>query len=107
MAGSVRHPIGNEVPHLALNWDERAFKFTRQDCVDALRAGDPQIEVMGGPFREVVQPRAAPPHKEIPHPGEPERLIAFASNTLKPDEEKIIARRLREILTPPAKRARP
>ena len=98
--------VGNEVPHVALSWDERAFHFSKQDCVEALRAGDPQIEVMGGAYREVVQPDAAPPFKEIPHPGEPERLLAIASNTLKPDEEKIVARRLREILDPVAKRAR-
>jgi len=95
--------IGNEVPHVALNWDQHAFNFSKQDLVDALRAGDPQIEVMGGPYREVVQPDAAPPFKEIPHPGEPQRLLAIASNTLRPGEEKIIARRLREILAPHAK----
>ena len=97
--------VGNEVPHVALSWDERAFNFSKQDCVDALRAGDPQIEVMGGPYREVVQPNAAPPFKEIPHPGEPDRLLAIASDTLKPGEEKIVARRLREILAPVAKNA--
>ena len=47
---------------------------------------------------EVVQPDGAPPFKETPHPGEPDRLIAIASNTLKPGEERIIARRLKEIL---------
>jgi L-seryl-tRNA(Ser) seleniumtransferase len=90
--------IGNEVPYLAVAWDEKALGMTRQQCVDALRAGDPQIEVMGGEYREVVQPGGAPPFKETPHPGEPERLIAIASNTLKPGEERIIARRLKEIL---------
>jgi L-seryl-tRNA(Ser) seleniumtransferase len=90
--------VGNEVPYLAVSWDERTLGITRQACVDALRAGDPQIEVMGGEYREVVQPDGAPPFKETPHPGEPERLIAIASNTLKPGEERVIARRLKEIL---------
>jgi L-seryl-tRNA(Ser) seleniumtransferase len=94
--------IGNEVPYLAIAWDERALGITRQQCVDALRAGDPQIEVMGGEYRELVQPGAAPPFKETPHPGEPDRLIAIASNTLKPGEERIIARRLKEVLRGPA-----
>jgi len=98
--------IGNEVPYLALSWDERAFQFSAQDCVDALLAGDPPIAVMSDSFREVVQPNAAP-FKGLWHPGEPERLLAIASNTLKPGDEKIVARRLSEILTPPAKRARP
>ena len=90
--------IGNEVPYLAVSWDEVALGITRQQCVDALRLGDPQIEVIGGEYREVVQPGGAPPFKELSHPGEPERLIAIASNTLKPGEERIIARRLKEIL---------
>ena len=90
--------VGNEVPYLAVEWDETALRLTRQQCVDALRAGDPQIEVMGGEYREVVQPGGAPPFKETPHPGEPDRLIAIASNTLKPGEERIVARRLREVL---------
>jgi hypothetical protein len=96
--------IGNEVPYLALSWDERAFKFTQQDCVEALRAGDPQIAVTGSEYREVVQPLAAPPFKELHRPGEPPRLFAIASNTLKPCEEKIVAQRLKEILAPLAKR---
>ena len=98
--------IGNEVPYLAISWDERALGMTRQQCVDALRAGDPQIEVMGGEYREVVQPDGTPPFKETPHPGEPDRLIAIASNTLKPGEERIIARRLKDILGRAAARAR-
>jgi len=98
--------IGNEVPYIAISWDERAFGLSRQQCVDALRAGDPQIEVIGGAYREVVQTAAEPPFKETPHPGEPERLISIASNTLKAGEEKIIARRLKEILATPAQRTR-
>jgi len=92
--------VGNEVPYLAVSWDEKALGLTRQQCVDALRSGDPQIEVMGGEYREVVQPGGAPPFKETPHPGEPDRLIAIASNTLKPGDERIVARRLKEILRP-------
>ena len=94
--------IGNEVPYLAIDWDEKALRVTGQQCIDALRGGDPQIEVMGGEYREVVQPGGAPPFKETPHPGEPDRLIAIASNTLKPGDERIIARRLKEILRPRA-----
>ena len=98
--------LGNEVPYAAISWDEAALGLSRQQCVDALRLGDPQIEVIGGVYREVVQKSAEPPFKETPHTGEPERLLAIASNTLKPGEEKIIARRLKEILGPPAQRAR-
>jgi seryl-tRNA(Sec) selenium transferase len=97
--------LGNEVPYVAISWDERSFSLSRQQCADLLRAGDPQIEVIGGAYREVVQPTADVPFKEALHPGEPDRLIAIASNTLKAGEEKIIARRLKEVLGPAAKRA--
>jgi hypothetical protein len=56
-------------------------------------------------FREVVKPSPVP-LKGLRHPDEPERLLAIASNTLKPSEEKIIAGRLRQILALAAKRAR-
>ena len=61
-----------------------------------------EIEVIGGAYREVVQPVGDVPFKEAAHSGEPDRLIAIASNTLKAGEEKIIARRLKEILGPAA-----
>src|SRR5258708_26287972 len=97
--------LGNEVPYVAISWDETRSGISRQQCVDALRSGDPQIEVIGGVYREVVQKSAEPQFKETPHTGEPERLLAIASNTLKPGEEKTIARRLKEMLGPPAQRA--
>src|SRR5579885_3120588 len=90
--------IGHEVPHCAVSWDEKAFGLTRQQCVDALRAGEPQIEVVGGQYREMVKADEPPPIKEAHHPGEPDRLISIVSDTLKPGEEKIIAERLKEIL---------
>lgn len=89
--------IGNEVPYLALSWDEQKLGLTEKQCIDALRTGEPEIAVMGGTFREVVQETAAPPFKELPHPGEPDRLFAIASNTLRAGEERIIARRLKEV----------
>ncbi len=98
--------IGNEVPHCAVSWDEKAFGLTKQQCVEALRAGDPQIEVVGGQPREMVRHDEPPPIKERRQSGEPTRLISIVSNTLKPGEEKIIARRLKEILKPAAARAK-
>jgi len=93
------------VPYLALNWDERTFGLTAQQLVDKLRSGDPQIEVIGGTYREVVQKAESVPFKETPHPREPERMIAIASNTLKPGEEAIIARRLASILGPASQKS--
>jgi L-seryl-tRNA(Ser) seleniumtransferase len=98
--------IGNEVPHVGLRWDEEAFGLTKQQCVEALRRGEPQIEVVGGQSREMVKLDAPAPLKERPRPSEPPRLISIVSNTLKPGEEKIIAQRLKEILKPASSTAR-
>jgi len=91
--------IGNEVPHVALRWDEQKLGLTRQQVVDKLRQGELQIEVIGGQLREMVKLEAPLPLKERAPSTEPARLISIVSNTLKPGEEKIIARRLKEILT--------
>ncbi len=98
--------IGNEVPHAAVSWDEKAFGLTKQQCVEALRSGEPQIEVMGGETREMVKQDDPTPRKESRNASEPVRLISIVSNTLKPGEEKIIAKRLKEILRPAAERVR-
>ena len=90
--------IGNEVPHVAVRWDEQALRLTRQQVVEALRRGEPQIEVIGGQSREMVKLEAPPPLKDKPQSSEPQRLISIVSNTLRPGEEKIITRRLKEIL---------
>jgi hypothetical protein len=64
------------------SWDERAFGLTRQRCVDALPR-----DRRSGHRRSVPRSSAAgsaPPFKETPHPGEPERLLAIASEHAKP-----------------------
>ena len=97
--------VGNEVPHLAVRWDEQAFALTRQQCIDALRNGDPHIEVYNGMGRELVK-QEAPQPKQEPRPGEPARVISITSNTLKPGDEKLVVQRLKEILKPASDRAR-
>jgi len=37
--------IANEVPHLAISWDPQVLGLTRTDVVNALRTGEPRIEV--------------------------------------------------------------
>ncbi len=96
--------VGNEVPHAAISWDERTFGLTRQQVVEALRNGEPRIEVAGDSTREHVLPEPPPP-RETPRSSEPARLISVVSNTLKPGEERIIAQRLKEILKPASDRA--
>jgi uncharacterized pyridoxal phosphate-dependent enzyme len=97
--------VGNEVPHAGISWDQKAFGLTRTQVTEALRNGEPRIEVVGDSTREYVIP-------EPPSPGERRgssesaRLISVVSNTLRPGEEKIIAQRLKEILKPASDRAR-
>jgi uncharacterized pyridoxal phosphate-dependent enzyme len=98
--------VGNEVPHAAISWDERAFGLTRQQVQEGLRNGEPRIEVVGNSAREYVMPEPPPPG-ERRGSREPVRLISVVSNTLKPGEEKIIAQRLKELLKPASDRARP
>ena len=106
-AGIYYRKIGNEVPHAAVSWDERTFGLSKQQCVDALRRGEPQIEVIGGQSREMVNHNDPPPLKEAARTDEPVRLISIVSNTLKPGEERIIAQRLKAILKAASNRSRP
>jgi len=97
--------VGNEVPHLAVRWNEEAFGLTREQCIDALRNGDPHIEVYNGMGRELVRPTDPQP-KQQRRPGDSPYVISITSNTLQPGDEKRVAQRLKEILKPASDRAR-
>ncbi len=97
--------VGNEVPHLAVLWDERAFGLTKEQCIEALRNGDPHIEVYNGMGRELAR-RAEPQPKQQPQIGDADYVISITSNTLQPGDERLVARRLKEILEPASGRAR-
>lgn len=95
--------LGNEVPHLAVVWDERAFGLTKQQCIEALRNGEPHIEVYNGMGRELVK-RTDPQPKQERQKTDAEYVISIASNTLQPGDERFVARRLKEILKPAPER---
>jgi L-seryl-tRNA(Ser) seleniumtransferase len=97
--------VGNEVPHLAVRWDEQAFGLTKEQCIDALRTGEPHIEVYNGMGRELVR-RTDPQPKQERRTGDAPYVISITSNTLQPGDEKLVARRLTEILKPASGRAR-
>jgi len=96
---------GNEVPHLAVRWDEQAFGLTKRDCIEALRTGEPHIEVYNGMGRELVR-REDPQPKQARRPGDANYVISITSNTLRPGDEKLVGARLKEILKPASDRAR-
>jgi uncharacterized pyridoxal phosphate-dependent enzyme len=97
--------VGNEVPHLAVRWDEDRFDLSKQQCIDALRNGDPHIEVYNGMGRELVRPTDTQPKQER-RTGDANYVISITSNTLQPGDERRVAQRLKEILKPASERAR-
>jgi uncharacterized pyridoxal phosphate-dependent enzyme len=68
--------IANHTPTLNLDWDRNLIKMTRDEFQEKLRNGDPSIEVIGGK-------------------GDSVNITAWM---LKPGEEKIVARRVQEVL---------
>lgn len=69
--------IANEIPHVAVSWDESERKLTAQQALEQLRGGEPSIAVL---------PR-----------GKGQLLISVWM--MQANEHKTVARRLREIFT--------
>ena len=81
-------PVANHVPHLLITYDQKRIKITGIGVQEKLRQGSPRIELNpstgGGPAM----------------PGLPsgENTIVVGVWMLQPDEDMIVARRLREVL---------
>jgi L-seryl-tRNA(Ser) seleniumtransferase len=73
-------PIANRVPHLLLLWDEKRSKFTPRRLARELAAGDPPIQI-----------------GRVSGTGDKGALISVF--VLRDGEERIVADRLKEILT--------
>lgn len=74
-SGYVPKEVINHVPRLWVQWDEKAFNFSREDCFNALRDGDPSIVPLRTPMGVTIVPWM-----------------------MVPGQERIVARRLREVL---------
>jgi L-seryl-tRNA(Ser) seleniumtransferase len=80
--------VANHVPHLLITYDQKQIKITGTGVMEKLRQGSPRIELNpstgGGPVM----------------PGLPsgENTIVVGVWMLQPDEDMIVARRLREVL---------
>ena len=70
-------PLGNITPTLEVSWDTNKIKMSVKDLQEKLRHGDPSIEVMS--------------HDE--------KSITITAWVMKPGDEKIVARRLKEVLS--------
>ena len=89
---------GNRYPTLKVGWDQASWGFTIADCVGALRAGSPCIEVLGADNPSLVtavrEGNPTPNKKELKAPDH----IELVSMTIQPGEEVIVGERLRSIL---------
>jgi uncharacterized pyridoxal phosphate-dependent enzyme len=68
--------VANHVPSLRLTWDPSKIKLTPDDVRNALRNGHPSIETVGGPD-----------------------YVGITTWMMIPGEEKIVAKRLHEVLS--------
>ena len=69
--------VANHVPHLSITWDEAKLGITRAQCGQDLREGEPSIEVL---VNEYPQGLAVTPFM------------------MTPDEDLVVARKIKEIL---------
>ena len=94
---------GNRYPTLRVYWDQQGWKYKISDCVQELRSGDPVIEVLGADNPSLVKAvrEGNPNRKELKEPDH----IELVSMTIKPGEEIVAGRRLRDILGAARKKA--
>jgi L-seryl-tRNA(Ser) seleniumtransferase len=69
-------PVANVTPTLNISWETDKIKLSKDDLIGGLRDGDPSIAVMGGG----------------------EDSINITVWMLKPGQEKIVAKRVQEVL---------
>ncbi len=74
-SGYVPKEVTNHVPRLYVRWDEKAFRFSREDCFKALQEGDPSVVALRTPLG-----------------------VTVVTWMMPPGEEKIVAERLKEVL---------
>jgi L-seryl-tRNA(Ser) seleniumtransferase len=74
-SGYVPKEVTNHVPRLYVKWDEKAFNFSREDCFKALQDGDPSVVALRTPLG-----------------------VTIVTWMMAPGEERIVARRLKEVL---------
>jgi L-seryl-tRNA(Ser) seleniumtransferase len=77
--------VANHVPHLSIQWDETAFGLTKAECAKQLEEGEPSIVCLA---------------EDYPYG------LSVTPFMMKPGEEKIVARRLKEILSAAQKKAK-
>jgi L-seryl-tRNA(Ser) seleniumtransferase len=77
--------VANHVPHLYLQWDEKALGLTKKECARELRDGEPSIEVL---------------EDDYPYG------MSVTPFMMKPSEELIVARRMKAVFLAAQKKAK-
>jgi uncharacterized pyridoxal phosphate-dependent enzyme len=86
----------NQYPTLTISWDQKAWGYSTQDCAKQLLDGTPSIAVMSRDNPSDVLAKI--PHQHTGKPGAEDKL-QIISMTLKPGEDIIVGKRLRQLLT--------
>ena len=97
---------GNRYPTLHISWDQEKWGYTVKDCVNALRAGDPVIEVAGADNPSIVPAvREGNPKPKRKASASGSSRLELVSSTIQPNEVLIVGQRLRELLSAARKAA--
>jgi seryl-tRNA(Sec) selenium transferase len=86
----------NQYPTLTISWDQEAWGYSTQDCAKQLLDGTPSIAVMSNDNPSDVLVKI--PHQPTEKPDAEDKL-QIISMTLKPGEDIIVGKRLRQLLT--------
>jgi seryl-tRNA(Sec) selenium transferase len=82
-------PIANHVPHLLFRYDQKRVKILPSEVAQQLRKGTPSIE---------LNPATGSTEGSAGIPRDPDKIVVGVW-MLEPDEDLIVGRRLREVLT--------
>jgi uncharacterized pyridoxal phosphate-dependent enzyme len=88
-------PEENQCPTLSISWDQKAWRYTTADCAKELLEGTPGIAVLteDNPSDVLSQkPSAAKASRR-------DDTLQIVSMTLRPGEEIIVGKRLKQLLT--------
>jgi uncharacterized pyridoxal phosphate-dependent enzyme len=97
---------GNRYPTLHISWDQEKWGYTIKDCVQALRTGDPVIEVAGADNPSIVPAvREGNPKPKRKGSASGSSKLELVSSTIRPNEVLIVGQRLRELLSTAQKAA--
>jgi uncharacterized pyridoxal phosphate-dependent enzyme len=86
----------NQYPTLTISWDQKAWGYSTQDCAKELIDGTPSIAVMSRDNPSDVLRNI--PHERVERSDAEDRL-QIISMTLKPGEDIIVGKRIRQLLT--------